>query len=141
MSSSCCNNRRRQSSKRFGHNIETCYHRNKSAVSVSTATIANIESVQPMAPVSAQFKSLGRTFTMSIDNLKNIIANVIRMVGNASYSFSLSALSGMSHSSWLMDFACCNHVTPHSSLFSDLNLHHTLLIFVQQMVSQCLVII
>ena len=57
MSSSCCNNRRRQSSKRFGHNIETCYHRNKSAVSVSTATIANIESVQPMAPVSAQFKS------------------------------------------------------------------------------------
>ena len=42
------------------------------------------------------------------------------MVGNASYSFSLSALSGMSPSSWLMDFTCCNHMTPHSSLFFEL---------------------
>lgn len=42
------------------------------------------------------------------------------MVGNASYSSSLSALSGMSPSSWLMDSACCNHMTPHSSLFSEL---------------------
>ena len=57
---------------------------------------------------------------MSTDDLKNIIANVIRMVGNASYSSSLSALSGMSPSSWLMDSACCNHMTPHSSLFSEL---------------------
>ena len=44
------------------------------------------------------------------------------MVGNASYSSSLSALSGMSPTSWLMDFACCNHMTPHSSLFSELQL-------------------
>ena len=57
---------------------------------------------------------------MSTDDLKNIIANVIRMVGNASYSSSLLALSGMFPSSWLMDFACCNHMTPHSSLFSEL---------------------
>ena len=42
------------------------------------------------------------------------------MVGNASYSFSLSALSGMSPTSWLMDSACCNHMTPHLSLFSKL---------------------
>ena len=42
------------------------------------------------------------------------------MVGNASYSSSLSALYGMSPSSWLMDSACCNHMTPHSSLFSEL---------------------
>ena len=59
---------------------------------------------------------------MSIDDLKNIIANVIRMVGNASYSSSLSALSSMSPSSWLMDSACCNHMTPHLSLFSELKL-------------------
>ena len=72
-----------------------------------------------MAPVFAQSKSLERTFTMSTDDLKNIIANVIRMVNNASYSSSLSALSSMSPSSWLMDFACCNHMTPHSSLFSE----------------------
>ena len=122
-SSSYCNNRRRQSNKCFcnfckhvGHNIETCYHRNKSDVSISAAT----ESVQPMAPVSAQSKSSECTFTMSKDDLKNIIANVIRMVGNASYSSSLSTLSGMSPSSWLMDSACCNHMTPHSSLFSEL---------------------
>ena len=42
------------------------------------------------------------------------------MVGNASYSSSPSALSGMSPSSWLMDSTCCNHVTPHLSLFSEL---------------------
>ena len=42
------------------------------------------------------------------------------MIGNASYSFSLSALFGMSPSSWLMDFACCYHMTPHSSLFFEL---------------------
>ena len=127
--SSCCNNRRRQSSKRFynfckpfGHYIETCYNCNKLIVSISAVTVAvaNTVSVQPMAPVSAQSKSSGRTFTMSTDDLKNIIANVIRMVGNASYSSSLSALSGMSPSSWLMDSACCNHMIPHLSLFSEL---------------------
>ena len=73
-----------------------------------------------MAPVSAQSKSSERTFTMSTDDLKNIITNIIRMVGNASYSSSLSVLSGMSPSSWLMDSACCNHMTPYSSLFSEL---------------------
>ena len=73
-----------------------------------------------MVLVSTQSKSSGSTFTMSIDDFKNIIANVIRMVGNASYSFSLLALSGMSHSFWLMDSACCNHMTPHSFLFSEL---------------------
>ena len=105
-SSSCCNNHRLQSSKRFcnfckhfGHNIETCYHRNKSAVSICATIVANTESVQPMAPVSAQSKSSGRTFTMSTDDLKNIIASVIHMVGNASYSSSLLTLSSMSPSS------------------------------------------
>ena len=28
----------------------------------------------------------------------------------------------MSASSWLINDACCNHMTPHSSLFSDLKL-------------------
>ena len=42
------------------------------------------------------------------------------MVGNVSYSSSLSALFGMPPASWLMDSTCCNHMTPHSSLFSDL---------------------
>ena len=73
-----------------------------------------------MAPVSAQSQSSGSTFIIFKDDLINIIANVICMVGNASYSSSLSALSGMSPTSWLMDSACCNHMTPHSSLFSKL---------------------
>ena len=124
-SSSFCNNRRQQSNKHFcnfykhfGYNIETCYQRNKSAVSIFVATVANTESVQHMAPVSAKSQSSGSTFTISRDDLINIIANVIRMVGNASYSSSLLALSSMSPSSWLVDFSCCNHMTPHSSLFS-----------------------
>ena len=127
--SSFCNNRRQQSNKRFcnfckcfGHNIKTCYQRNKSAVSISTVIVANTESVQPMAPIFAQSHSSGSTFTISRDDLINIIANVICMVGNASYSSSLSTLFGMSPTSWLMDSACCNHMTPHSPLFSDLKL-------------------
>ena len=125
-SSSCCNNRRRQFNKRFcnfckrfGHSFETCYLRNKSAVSIS---VANTESGQLMAPVFAQSQSFGFIFTISRDDLINIIANVIRMVGNASYSSSFSALSGMSPTSWLMDSTCCNHMTPHLSLFSELKL-------------------
>ena len=138
-SSSCCNNCRQQSGKRFcnfckhfGHNIETCYHRNKSTVSIYVATVANTESVQPMASVSAQSKSLGCPFTMFTDDLKNIIDNVICMVGKASYSYSLLVLSSMSPSSWLINSACCNHMTPHLSLFSEfkhtphlLNIHTT----------------
>ena len=124
ISSSCCNNRRRQSNKRFckrfGHSFETCYHCNKSVVSVFAAAVANTESGQPMAPVSVQSQSSGTTFTISRDDLINIISNVIRMVGNASYSSSLLVLSGMSPTSWHMDSTCCNHMTPHLSLFSEL---------------------
>ena len=126
-SSSCCNNRRRQYikhfcnfCKHFGHSFETCYHRNKLAVSIFAATVANTESGQPMAPVSVQSQSSGSTFTISRDDLVNIITNVIRMVGNASYFSFLSVLSGMSPSFWLMDSACCNYITPHLSLFSKL---------------------
>ena len=106
ISSSCCNNRHRQSNKRlcnfckrFGHSFETCYLHNKSIVSISAATVVNTESGQTMALVSAQSQSSKSTFTISRDDLTNIIANVIRMVGNASYSSSLSALSGMSPAS------------------------------------------
>ena len=102
-SSSFCNNRRRQSNKRFcnfckrfRYNIETCYQRNKLVVSIPTATVANTESVQSMAPTSALSQSSGSIFTISRDDLINIIANVICMVDNASYSSSLSALFGMS---------------------------------------------
>ena len=81
---------------RSDHSIETCYCRNKSAVSIFAATVANTESGQPMALVFAQPQSSGSIFTISRDDLTNIIANVIRIVGNASYSSSLSVLSGMS---------------------------------------------
>ena len=126
-SSSCCNNRHSQSNKcfcnfckRFGHSIETYYHRNKSTVSISDVTVANTESVEPMAPVFAQSQSSRSTFTISRDDFINIIVNVIYMVGNASYSYSLPALFGMSPTSWFMDSTCCNHMTPHLSLFFEL---------------------
>ena len=124
-SSSYYNNHYRQSSKHFckfckclGHTIEICYHRNKLVVSIFAATVATTKSIQPMAPVSAQSKSSRSTITISTIDLQNIIANTISMVGDASYCSSLSVLSSMSPSSWVMDFSCCNHMTPHSSLFS-----------------------
>ena len=42
------------------------------------------------------------------------------MAGNASLSTALSVLLGKSQT-WLFDSACCNHMTPHSSLFSKLD--------------------
>ncbi|RVX23720.1 Retrovirus-related Pol polyprotein from transposon TNT 1-94 [Vitis vinifera] len=42
------------------------------------------------------------------------------MAGNASLSTALSVLPGKSQT-WLFDSACCNHMTPHSSLFSNLD--------------------
>ena len=75
-----------------------------------------------MAPISTKSKSSGSIITISTVDLQNIVANTICMVDNASYSSSLSVTSGMSHSSWLMDSACCNNMTPHSSLFSQLGL-------------------
>ena len=128
-SSSYGNNLHQQFNKRFykfckhhGHNIETYYHRKKSVVSISAATIASTKSIQPMALVSTQFKSSGSTITISTVKLQNVITNTICIVGNASYFSSLSILSSMSLTSWLIDSACCNHTTPHSSLFSQLDL-------------------
>ena len=73
-----------------------------------------------MAPISTKSKSSGYIITIFTVDWKKIIANTIRMVGNASFFSSLLVLSSMSPSSWLMDSACCNHLTPHSSLFSQL---------------------
>ena len=72
-----------------------------------------------MASICRNSKSFGSTITIPIDDLQNIIANTIHMIGNTSIS-SLSVLSSMSPSSQLMDSACCNHMTPNLSLFSQL---------------------
>ncbi|RVW39374.1 Retrovirus-related Pol polyprotein from transposon RE1 [Vitis vinifera] len=93
-------NRRKQTNKKFcnyckrpGHTIETCYRRNK-----STAAVANTAPTPPT----------------------EIITQAVRMVGNASLSTALSVLPGKSQT-WLFDSACCNHMTPHSSLFTNLD--------------------
>ena len=72
-----------------------------------------------MAPISAKSKSSRSTITIFTVDLQNIIANTICMVGNTSYSSSLLVLFGMSPSSWLINSVCCNHMTSHSSLFSQ----------------------
>ncbi|RVW80523.1 Retrovirus-related Pol polyprotein from transposon TNT 1-94 [Vitis vinifera] len=115
-------NRRKQTNKKFcnyckhpGHTIETCYHRNK-----STTAIANTEPTPPMASTSAESQSSGSTINLSSTELQEIIAQAVRMDGNASLSTALSVLLGKSQT-WLFDSACCNHMTPHSSLFSNLD--------------------
>ncbi|RVW44227.1 Retrovirus-related Pol polyprotein from transposon RE1 [Vitis vinifera] len=112
-------NRRKQTNKKFcnyckrpGHTIETCYHRNK-----STAAVANTE---PTPPTVSTSQSSGSTINLSSTELQEIIAQAVRMAGNASFSTALSVLPGKSQT-WLFDSACCNHMTPHSSLFSNLD--------------------
>ncbi|RVW11705.1 Retrovirus-related Pol polyprotein from transposon TNT 1-94 [Vitis vinifera] len=115
-------NRRRQTNKKFcnyckrpGHTIETCYRRNK-----FTAVVANTEPTPPTASTSAESQSFGSTINLSSTELQEIIAQAVRMAGNASLSTALSVLLGKSQT-WLFDSACCNHMTPHSSLFSNLD--------------------
>ncbi|RVW56960.1 Retrovirus-related Pol polyprotein from transposon TNT 1-94 [Vitis vinifera] len=112
-------NRRKQTNKKFcnyckrlGHTIETCYRCNK-----STATVAN---TAPTPPTVSTSQSSGSTINLSSTELQEIIAQAVRMVGNASLSTALSVLPGKSQT-WLFDSACCNHMTPHSSLFTNLD--------------------
>eukprot|EP00261_Vitis_vinifera_P032956 XP_019074199.1 PREDICTED: uncharacterized protein LOC109122214 [Vitis vinifera] len=112
-------NRRKQTNKKFcnyckrpGHTIETCYRCNK-----STAAVAN---TAPTPPTVSTSQSSGSTINLSSIELQEIIAQAVRMVGNASLSTALSVLPGKSQT-WLFDSACCNHMTPHSSLFTNLD--------------------
>ncbi|RVX09768.1 Retrovirus-related Pol polyprotein from transposon TNT 1-94 [Vitis vinifera] len=110
--------RRKQTNKKFynyckrpGHTIKTCYRRNK-----STAAVANTE---PTPPTVSTSQSSGSTINLSSTELQEIIAQAVRMAGNASLSTALFVLPCKSQT-WLFDSACCNHMTPHSSLFSNL---------------------
>ncbi|WJZ83970.1 hypothetical protein VitviT2T_003607 [Vitis vinifera] len=84
-------NRHRQTNKKFcnyckrpGHTIETCYRRNK-----STIAVANTE---PTPPTVSTSQSSGSTINLASIELQEIIAQAVRMAGNASLSTALSAL-------------------------------------------------
>ena len=96
--SSSSSNRHKQTNKKFcnyckhpGHTIETRYRRGK-----STAAVANIEPTPPMASISAESQSSGSTINLSSTELQEIIAQAVRMAGNASLSTALSVLPGKS---------------------------------------------
>ena len=73
-----------------------------------------------MASISVESQSFGSTINLSPTELQEIIAQAIRMVGNASLSIALSVLPGKSQTC-LFNSACCNHMTSHSFLFSKLD--------------------
>ena len=73
-----------------------------------------------MASISVESQSSKFTINLFPTELQEIITQAIRMAGNASFSTALSILLGKSQT-WLFDSACCNHMTPHSSLFSKLD--------------------
>ena len=96
--SSNSSNRRKQTNKKFcnyckhpGHTIETCYRRSK-----STAAVANTEPTLSMASISAESQSSGSIINLSPTELQEIIAQAVRMAGNASLSTTLSVLPGKS---------------------------------------------
>uniref|UniRef100_A0A7N2LKK1 Integrase catalytic domain-containing protein n=1 Tax=Quercus lobata TaxID=97700 RepID=A0A7N2LKK1_QUELO len=120
--SSGSSNRRKQANKKFcnyckhpGHTIETYYCCNK-----STAVVANTEPTPPMSSISAESQSSGSTINLFLIELQEIIAQAVCMTGNVSLSTTLLVLPGKSQT-WLFDSAYCNHMTPHSSLFSKLD--------------------
>ena len=73
--------------KRPDHTIETCYHRNKSIV-----TVANTEPTLPMPSILAESQFFGSTINLSPIELQEIIAQAVCMAGNASLSTALLVL-------------------------------------------------
>ena len=73
-----------------------------------------------MASILAESQSSRSTINLSPTELQEIIAQAVRMAGNASFSITLFVQLDKSQT-WLFDSACCNHMTPHSSLFSKLD--------------------
>uniref|UniRef100_A0A2N9E2L1 Reverse transcriptase Ty1/copia-type domain-containing protein n=1 Tax=Fagus sylvatica TaxID=28930 RepID=A0A2N9E2L1_FAGSY len=63
------------------------------------------------------------TITLTTDQLEDIITQALIQAGNASSSSTLSVLPGK-FSSWLLDSACCNHMTPYPSFFSHTSSAH-----------------
>jgi hypothetical protein len=57
------------------------------------------------------------TITLTTNQLEDIIAQALVRASNASSSSALSVLPDK-FSSWLLDSACCNHMTPYPSFFS-----------------------
>ena len=96
--SSGSSNRRKQTNKKFcnyckhpSHTTKTCYRRNK-----CTAAVANTEPTLPMASISAESQSSRSTINLSPIELQEIIAQVVRMAGNASLSTTFFVLPGKS---------------------------------------------
>ena len=67
-----------------------------------------------MTSILGESQSSGSTVNLSPTELQEIIAQAVRMASNAFLSTALSVLPGKSQT-WLFNFACCNHMTPHSS--------------------------
>uniref|UniRef100_A0A2N9G147 FAD-binding PCMH-type domain-containing protein n=1 Tax=Fagus sylvatica TaxID=28930 RepID=A0A2N9G147_FAGSY len=68
----------------------------------------------------------GSTIILTTDQLEDIIAQALVRAGNASSSSALSVLPGK-FSSWLLNSACCNHMTPltpYPSFFSHTSSTH-----------------
>uniref|UniRef100_A0A2N9EQR3 Retrovirus-related Pol polyprotein from transposon TNT 1-94-like beta-barrel domain-containing protein n=1 Tax=Fagus sylvatica TaxID=28930 RepID=A0A2N9EQR3_FAGSY len=97
--------------KKHGHTIETCFRRNR-----STAAVTHGDTDQTPTAAVAPTHS-GSAITLTTDQLEDIIAQALVRAGNASSSSALSVLPGK-FSSWLLDSACCNHMTPYPSFFS-----------------------
>ncbi|RVW69856.1 Retrovirus-related Pol polyprotein from transposon RE1 [Vitis vinifera] len=89
----------------------------------STTLIKRLHALSRAGPdllTSSSLPPLTMQNCMGYVDQKEIIAQAVRMAGNASLSTALSVLPGKSQT-WLFDSACCNHMTPHSSLFSNLD--------------------
>uniref|UniRef100_A0A2N9HNS0 Reverse transcriptase Ty1/copia-type domain-containing protein n=1 Tax=Fagus sylvatica TaxID=28930 RepID=A0A2N9HNS0_FAGSY len=97
--------------KRHGHTIETCYHLNRSIATITHGD-TNQTPIAAIAPAHSE-----STITLTTDQLEDIISQALVQAGSASASSVLYVLPSK-FSSWLLDFACCNHMTHYPSFFS-----------------------
>jgi hypothetical protein len=106
--------------KKNGHTIETCYCRNRSTASVTHGDTDQTP-ITAVAPAHS-----GSTITLTTDQLEDIITQALIRTDNASSSSALFVLPGK-FSSWLLDSACCNHMTPYPSLNQKYDSYYNLI--------------
>ena len=88
--------------KNKGHSVETCYTRQRILQNTTALTQSELSSID------SHSKS-GPTSSLSIEDLQ-VLVNQVHLPSSNASNISLSTISGTSPT-WLLDFACCNHMT------------------------------
>ena len=96
--------------KNKGHSVETCY--TSQLILQNTAALTQSE----LSAMDSHSKS-GPASSLSISDLQDMV-NQVHLPSSSASNTALSTISGTSPA-WLLDFACCNHMTSSPDVVSS----------------------